>query len=105
MKPYTLRYLRLALDDLSEIQEFNRRFSEKYQNETIAALKARCGSLAENPFGAPRYEYDTRYRKAAVGDYLIFYQVDEKKCLVSICRILHGARNIVKILSRNKLRK
>jgi plasmid stabilization system protein ParE len=100
MKPHTLRYLRLALDDLAEIQEFNRRFSENYQRETIAALRACCGNLAENPFGAPRYEHDARYRKAIVGDYLIFYQVDEKKHLVSICRILHGARNIVNILKQ-----
>jgi hypothetical protein len=61
--------------------------------------------LAENPYRAAEYEYDVRYRKAIVDDYLIFYRVDDDKRLVSIFRILHGARNILSILKwRGKMR-
>ncbi|MDR2197009.1 MAG: type II toxin-antitoxin system RelE/ParE family toxin [Coriobacteriales bacterium] len=102
MEPYKLRYLEVALADVTEIQEFNRRFSDSYQKKIIDALKARCKSLAENPYGAPPYEHDARYRRAVVDDYLIFYQVDDEQQTVFIYRILHGSRNIIGILKHHR---
>jgi plasmid stabilization system protein ParE len=100
MEPYTVRYLKTALDDLMEIRAFSRRFSISYQDAIIAKIKAYCESLAENPYWAAEYEHNARYRKAVVDDYLIFYQIDDDKRLVSVFRILHGARNILSILKR-----
>jgi plasmid stabilization system protein ParE len=101
MKPYTVRYLAIAVDDVTEIQDFSKRFSKGFQKKVIDGIKEYCGSLAENLYRAPVYEHDARYRKAIVGDYVLFYQVDDKERLVSVFRILHGACNILSILKRN----
>jgi plasmid stabilization system protein ParE len=68
MEPCVVRYLRIALDDLMEIQTFSRRFSISYQTAIIDKVKAYCESLAENPYRATEYEYDVRYRKAIIDD-------------------------------------
>ena len=49
MEPYTVRYLKTALDDLREIQNFNRRFSQDYQNMIINKMQEYCVSLDLNP--------------------------------------------------------
>jgi addiction module RelE/StbE family toxin len=97
MGSYVVRYLKTALDDLMEARTFNRHFSMKYQKAIIDKIRVYCESLAENPYRTAEYEHNVCYRKAVVEDYLIFYQVDEGKRLVSVFRILHGARNIISI--------
>jgi addiction module RelE/StbE family toxin len=95
---YTVRYLQTALNDIAEIQVFNKRFSEKYQTEIIAKIKHACQLLALNPEIHPHYRHNPSFRRIVVDDYQVFYKVDEQAERVSIYRILHGARNIRAIL-------
>jgi addiction module RelE/StbE family toxin len=95
---YTIRYLQTALDDLAEIQAFNKRFSQKYQTETITKIKHVCQLLAHNPEIHPRYGYNSDFRTIIVGEYQVFYKVDEQTQRANIYRVLHGARNIRGIL-------
>ena len=99
---YRVRYLKLAQNDLSGIIEFNKRFSLKYQQAVINNIRQHCADLARNPEIARVYEANPKYRRMAVDDYLIFYQVDKENLLVSIYRILHGRRNICRIIESDK---
>jgi plasmid stabilization system protein ParE len=99
---YVPRYLGIALADAAETRGLTGRSSGNYQKKIVDALKAWCKSLAERPCGASAYGHDTRYRRAVVDDYLIFYQVDDGRRTVSVYRILHGSRNIISVLKHRR---
>ena len=97
-KAYEVHYLGLSKNDIVEIKGFNHRFSKKYQVEIIAKIRDRCASLMYAPYIYPVYEHNPTYRKMVVDDYLVFYKVSEKLQRVSIYRILHGRRDIIRIM-------
>jgi len=98
LHPYTLRYLELAIADIREIKEFNKRFSKKYQAEVLAKLKRSCACLTTTPYIFPEYEHLPDFRKLVVDDYLVFYKVSEQPRQVSVYRILHSRRDVIKAL-------
>jgi len=61
-------------------------------------LEAKCHSLTDFPEAHPVFvrRRGRSFRKAVYGNYLIFYEV--RPNLVWIVRILHGARNLRRLL-------
>lgn len=45
------------------------------------------------PYSCPIYEDDPDYRTLVVGDYLVFYMVNEDDKIVEIHRIFHGSKD------------
>ena len=96
--PYKVRYLQLALEDLQEIRDFNKQFSQKYQKNLLTRVKAACSFLATTPEIYPIYEFNSEYRRIVIDDYQVFYKLDKKNKRADVYRILHGARNIKQML-------
>jgi plasmid stabilization system protein ParE len=57
-------------------------------------LQEKLALLEEFPYSCPVYEDDPDYRNLVVGDYLVFYIVNEENKTVEIHRIFHGTQNI-----------
>jgi plasmid stabilization system protein ParE len=61
-------------------------------------LKKKTSRLKDYPYSCPEYEDDPDYRRLVVGDYLVFYKVNEDDKTIEVHRILHGSQNIQKQL-------
>ena len=84
----------LARADLVEIGSHIGRDSPGRAAQFVARLKQQCEALQENFFRHPVHigsENDS-IRRAIYREYIIFYRVETN--LVSILRIVHGARNL-----------
>jgi addiction module RelE/StbE family toxin len=89
-----------AADDLDEIIRYisgelcNPQAAERFFN----AVDKKRGLLREQPYMFPLYHDEKLsadgYRFSAIGNYVLFYLVDDEKSVVSIARILYGGRDI-----------
>ena len=74
-------------------------FGEIPPNKFRESFEKFCGLVADMPYMFAAYEHNLKYRKAVIiYDYLIFYQVDEKKNTIKVYRVLHGKRNTAPLL-------
>lgn len=94
-RPYEIRYLPTAEDDLEDILDYLVRDNRSAASATLDKFDHAISPLAQNP-GLGVVPKDGRlknlgYRMLIIGDYLVFYVVKAKT--VQIRRILHGARN------------
>ena len=66
----------------------------------LKKVKDNITMLDSSPLAFPVYPHISKvsYRFIRVGNYLIFYHVDESKKIVCIDRLLYSARNIETIL-------
>ena len=84
--------LKLARNDLREIREYLSEFGASPPEKF-------CRQVADMPYMFTVYKHNPKYRKAvAAYGYLIFYQVDEKRGIVKVYRVLHGKRIIAPLL-------
>jgi plasmid stabilization system protein ParE len=88
---YTIHFLKLAQDDLKEILSYLSQFSPSTARNFPADLRSRIDLLKSMPLMCEQYHDDPFYRKMIVGDYLVFYHVDDGERVVEIHRILHGS--------------
>jgi len=98
--------LEAARDDINEIYDY---IAYELGNPIAAtrlvlAFNAEIESLAYHP-SSIALVYDERlaargYRRMIVGNYLIFFIVDEQNKLVEIERILYGRRDWANILTK-----
>ena len=98
MKEYSIKYLPDTVTDRDEIKEYLSQYYESTVKKFFEQLKEKIGLLKEFPYSCPVYEHDTDYRRLIVGDYLVFYMVNEDDKTVEIHRIFHGSRDIRKQL-------
>ena len=94
-KPYEIRYLRTAEEDLEDIFDYILRDNPSAASATLDQFDLAISQLARIP-GLGAVPRDDRlrnlgYRMLIVGDYLVFYVVKSKT--VQIRRIIHGTRN------------
>ena len=84
--------------DLEEIGDFIAQDNPVRALSFVVELRRRCADLADFPEAHPIYirKRGKALRKAVHGNYLILYEV--RPTLVWIVRILHGARNIRRLL-------
>ena len=91
---YKVAYLDESKQDMKDIAVYlsqyypntARRFSEKVKKQILL--------LKNMPYMHPAYESDSFFRRMIVGDYLLFYSVNEERRLVIIHRIIHCSRNV-----------
>jgi len=91
---YRLRYLSKTVEDREVIRTYLSQFYTGTEKRFFALLRKKTALLKEFPLSCPIYEDNSKYRKLVVGDYLVFYAVDESKKLVEVHRIIHGLQNI-----------
>lgn len=101
---YNLEFLPIARQDMSDIAQY----VNKVLCNPIAAMNLiqrmvhAAEELQEQPYSCPVY-YPARtlpfeYRKLLVGNYILFYRVDEKKKLVTVIRVVYAKRDYGSIL-------
>jgi plasmid stabilization system protein ParE len=96
---YKLEYLPSAAIDLYEAEaglyEFSPAAADKFTDETKRLVK----NLVEHPFMYQAYEDDDYFRSMPLPySYRLFYHVIETTKTISIHRIIHGMRDLSKIL-------
>jgi len=91
---YQIKYLPETAIDRAEIKAYLDKYYESTVRNFFVLLKERIGQLKEFPYSCPTYEDDPDYRKLVVGDYLVFYMVNEADRIVEIHRIFHGSQDI-----------
>lgn len=96
---YKLEYLPVARQDLVEIVSY---ISHQLCNPTAAASLAaqfmQAGErIAQAPYSYPAYRplraLQKEYRKCLVGNYLMFYWVDEATQTVTMARVIYARRD------------
>ena len=98
---YQIRFLSDAGTDWDDIRAYLSQFYESTATTFFRLLKQKIAQLKDFPYSCPVYEDDPDYRRLVVGDYLVFYRVNESDKLVEIHRIFHGARNIKQCLDES----
>ena len=98
---YRLRYLPDTVTDREELREYLSQYYAGTVRRLFALLKKSAARLKKWPYSCPVYEDDPDYRKLVVGDYLVFYMVNEDEKTVDIHRIFHGTRDIRRHLARS----
>jgi plasmid stabilization system protein ParE len=93
-------FLPTTVADKALIHEYLSQYYESTVNNFFALLKTPIAQLKKFPYSCPPYEDDPDYRKLVVGDYLVFYMVNEDKRIVEIHRIFHAVQNIARQLNR-----
>ena len=95
---YKIVFLPEAKSDVKEIREYLSQYYESTVKNFFALLKKRTKNLKLNPYICQPYEERPSYRRLVIGDYLVFYKVDDEKKLIQIHRISHCRRDIGRYL-------
>jgi plasmid stabilization system protein ParE len=97
---YTVRLLRIAEDDLSEIVSYIAADKPSAAEALLNRIERDLGLLSKNPYldRLPKEDelVQARYRYLVVLNYLIFYTIEGKTIFVHC--ILHGARDYLSLL-------
>ena len=91
---YRITYLPATIGDREIIKKYLMQFYPNTAKRFFALLKSKTARLKDFPYSCPTYEEDPDYRVLVVGDYLVFYMVNEDKKTVDIHRIFHGSQDI-----------
>ena len=103
-KKYILKFTRLAEIDLDEIYGYIciKLFNDQAAIELVGSIENAINRLKELPFSRSSTPDKTLgkkgYRKLIIGNYIVFYLVDNMDRKVTIMRILHGARKYQDLL-------
>jgi addiction module RelE/StbE family toxin len=100
---FRVKYTKQAADDLSKIIIYisdelcNPQAAEKFYK----AIKEKLVLLRDHPYMFPLYHDEKLssegFRAAIIGNFLLFYIVDDDKSVVSIARILYGKRDVLSV--------
>ena len=96
---YRLKFMEDTVADREYIKKFLLMFYPGTAKRFFSLLKKRTAQLKTFPYSCPEYEDDPDYRKLVVGDYLVFYMVNEDAKIVEVHRIFHGSRDISRHLN------
>jgi len=99
---YRVKYFPETATDREEIRAYLSQYYESTLRSFFALLKEKIARLKDLPYSCPTYEDDPDYRRLVVGDYLVFYMVNEENKTVEIHRIFHGSKDIKQHLSDAK---
>ena len=101
---FKVKYTEQASEDITGIIEYisYELCSPKAAEKIYKGVSDKIGLLRDNPYLFPLYHDEKLsaegYRFAVVGNYLIFYVIDNSNSAVTIVRILYGRRNIPAII-------
>ena len=91
---YKVEYLPQTVTDRAKIKAYLSQFYPGTSKRFFTLLKNKISRLKAYPHSCPVYDEDPDYRKLVVGDYLVFYMVDDIAKIVEIHSIFHGSRDI-----------
>ena len=91
---YKVMFLPEADRDMDDIEGNLSQFYTSTARNFFDKMKKQLASLETMPYMYPAYEADPYFRRMVLGDYLLFYSVDEKRNLVIVHRIFHSKRDI-----------
>ena len=101
---YKLEFMPIAKNDLLEIVGYiandlqNPVAAEKFAEELIAGAEKICDFPYAHQVYIPIKSLESEYRRILVGNYFLFYTVDESKKAVTIMRVIYARRDIEKQL-------
>jgi len=96
---YSLMYLPSALSDILEADEYLFDLDTDVANKFAKALREQTGNLAVHPFMYQEYGENDYFRCMPLPyGYRLFYHVDEAVETVKVHRVLHGMRDLKRIL-------
>jgi plasmid stabilization system protein ParE len=98
---YTVRLLSIAEQDLVDLVSYVAAEDSRAAVEVLDHIEARLEALQSHPF-VGRVPHNPKltalgYRALVIDNYLVFYKVKGHAVLVH--RILHGARDLLRVLS------
>ena len=98
---YTVRLLSIAEQDLVDLVSYLAAENSRAAAEVLDHIEARFEALQSHPF-VGRVPHNPKltalgYRVLVIDNYLVFYKVKGNAVLVH--RILHGARDLLRLLS------
>ena len=101
---YNLEYLPIARQDMVELVRY---ISRELNNPTAAVRLAteliEAGDkIPKFPYAYPAYmpirPLKHEYRKLLVGNYIMFYWVNEEKQLITVARVIYAKRDFERLL-------
>lgn len=101
---YNLEFLPIARQDMSEIAKYINRVlcNPIAAMNTIRRMVAAAEDLQAQPYACPVYypprELPFEYRKLIVGNYIMFYRVDERQRLITVVRVIYAKRDYGSLL-------
>jgi len=99
---YNVEFVGNSQEEHNSILEYLSQFYASTVQKYLTAFDKCLTFLSENPYIYQAYEPAPQYRRAIVGDYLVFYKifdpVDNQSGLVEIYNILHSSWNIERII-------
>ena len=101
---YRITYSDDAKQDAKEIVTYLAQFYASTARSFKIKLTERVNALKKTPLMYPIYENDPFFRQMVLDDYLLFYDVDEKRKRVTIHHIFHHARDIERLITDYRMR-
>ena len=95
---YTVRFSPFAKEDKENIIAYLSKFYPETPNRFKVMLKEHITKLKENPYIYSEYPENIEYRRMLIGNYIVFFKVDEEKKQISIYRILRASWDLPKYL-------
>jgi toxin ParE1/3/4 len=95
---YTVRYSPFAKEDKKDIKTYLSKFYPETPHRFTASLKEHIDNLKDNPYIYPEYPENTDYRRMFVGNYIVFYKVNNEEKRIDIYRILRATWDLPKYL-------
>jgi toxin ParE1/3/4 len=100
---YRIRYLPVSRQNLDDILKYLSDFYPGTSLRFVTDLRQCIDILRTQPLIYSVYADFPVYRHIPVGDYIVFYIVNESNKTVEIHRILHGKQNVQSILDKDIL--
>ena len=91
---YKAKYLITAKHDREAIKVYLDQFSSTAAKKLFDRIRSRIEYVKENPYMCEVYKRRPQFRKMVVGDYLVFYKVNEDESMVEVHHIFHGMTDI-----------
>jgi addiction module RelE/StbE family toxin len=91
---YKIKYLSETVADRDEIKKYLSQFGANTPKKFFDLLKHNIEVIKKYPYSCQAYDGDPDYRKMVVGDYLVFYIVNDDEKTIEIHRMFHASRDI-----------
>ena len=88
---YKVRFSPFAKEDKKEIKAYLSKFYPETPRKFTNFLKEHIANLKENPYLYPEYQKNTDYRRMLVGNYIVFYKINDSEKQIDIYRILRAS--------------
>jgi plasmid stabilization system protein ParE len=98
MAAYSVDLLSTAENDLDEICLYLSQFYPGTVDRFLEDFGKALDYASDNPKMYQTYDLNKAYRRIVVGNYLVFYKIDEAEKRMKVYRVLHGKRNLPEFL-------